>query len=509
MVPTRSKQPRLQLHLSHARSSGDAAATTPDRHFIAPKTLLAGTAVVIAVVVTSLFILAPFEMRTQPPHVTWPWAMPFAALLLAIATLPALMPAWWQRFHGWISGGLGIAAAALYMLRFGPGAVAQSAESLGTYVDFIIAIGTLFIIGSAIEVRIHCDPSPRVNVLCLLTGALLAGCLGTMGAAVLLARPFFRINRQHLAGRHVVFFVMIVANVGGAITPLGDPPLLLGFLSGVPFWWITMHAWPAWLLALTLLLAMFYALDSRATRRLPASPAPGAEPAVVISGLNQLAVLPLVLAALCLASPWREISLIVLAAASLLICPTSLRQANRFNFEPIVEVAVLFFGIFLTLAPVLNLLDNQSHNGQLAKYTSTPAASYLTTGLCSSVLDNAPTYMAMLHSQLITDTKPGTSNIAASVQIKINLRRTLPNTQEQIMTRLTDPNFARQLLAISLGAVFFGGLTWIGNGPNLLVRAIAQQEGAMCPGFLGYLFRYALPCLGTVLAIIGLLFFFR
>ena len=509
MVPTRSKQPRLQLHLSHARGSFEAATTTPDRHFIAPKALLAGTAAAIAVVAAGLFVLAQFETPIRPPHITWPWAMPFAALLLAIATLPALVPAWWQRFHGWLSGGLGIAAAALYMLRFGPGAIAQSAESLGTYIDFIITLGTLFVIGSAIEVRIHCAPSPRVNVLCLLAGALLAGCLGTMGAAVLMARPFFRINRQHLAGRHIVFFVMIVANVGGAITPLGDPPLLLGFLSGVPFWWITIHAWPAWLLALALLLAIFYALDSRSAAKLPASSVPANGPAVVISGLNQLAVLPLVLAALCLASPWREMSLIVLAAVSLLICPASLRETNRFNFEPIAEVAVLFFGIFLTLAPVLNLLDNQSHNGQLTKYTATPAASYFITGLCSSVLDNAPTYMAMLHSQLITNTAPGNSKIAASVKIKTSPQKTLPSIQEQIATRLIDRHFARQLLAISLGAVFFGGLTWIGNGPNLLVRAIALQEGAACPGFLSYLFRYALPCLGTVLAIIGLLFFFR
>jgi len=307
--------------------------------------------------------------------------------------------------------------------------------------------------------------------------------LGTTGAAMLLIRPWLNINRSRIAPYHVIFFIFIVANVGGCLTPIGDPPLFLGFLQGVPFWWIAVKCWPMWTVGAGLLLAIFYAID----RRHYYAPANIIEKMEInatawrIEGSQNLFFLAIIIGAVFINRPLfvREAIMLMAAAVSYFSTPKSVHTANEFNFHPAMEVAILFAGVFTTMIPALAWLNHGA--AHLLGASPGPAVFYWGTGALSAVLDNAPTYLGFLNALF------GVSGTSA-------------------MDTLLDQK-PTHVLAISIGAVFFGAATYIGNGPNFLVKSIAAHHGVPMPSFFKFIFKYSLPVLLPVLVIIWLLFF--
>ena len=411
-------------------------------------------------------------------------ALPFVVLLAAVAVAPFVDHHWWRRHYAKVSVALGGMTALyyLYWLRD----YARLLHAAQDYVGFMALIGSLYVVSGGIHLRVAGRATPGVNALFLLVGAVLANLMGTTGASVLLIRPFLRLNRGRAEAFHVVFFIFIVSNVGGCLTPLGDPPLFLGFLKGVPFWWVLRHCGPAWLVGVGSLLAVFYVWDRHGFRRAPDEVRSCAQAGDSwhFDGLHNLAFLAVVLGGVFIERPvgLREILLLAAALGSYLTTSHRVHRANRFSLEPIEEVGWLFVGIFLTMIPVLDYL---AARGPVLSVGTNLSFFWLTGGL-SGVLDNAPTYLALLAAALGRD--------GLSLDSRADLARFLaasPGT----------------LAAISLGAVFFGAMTYIGNGPNFMVRAIAEQAHVRPPGFFRYVWRYALPVLVPVFLLVSLLFF--
>ena len=446
---------------------------------------------------------APFV----PPLVA---VLPFAGLLLSIAILPARAPRFWHRRYHHVA----LAWAATYaipalFLRPGDAVHDLLHAALTEYVPFLALLGALFIIAGGIVVRGRLAGTPVHNTGLLALGTVLASFIGTTGAAMVLIRPLLRANAWRVRRGHViVFFIFLVANIGGALTPLGDPPLFLGFLQGVPFFW-TLKLLPHFALASGLLLAAFFVLDTWVLRREaaarrdppPAGPA-GVRERLGIDGRINLLLLGLVLGAVLLSGVWhpgsvpvfgvewkvegalRDAILILLAGLSLRLTPDRLRQDNGFAWEPIREVAWLFAGIFVTIIPAIAIL--RGGEGPVSEFLGTlsqPGQFFWATGLLSSVLDNAPTYLSVFNA-LLGRLAPG-----------------LPPAEG---VRLLTTDGALWLEAISAGAVFMGAMTYIGNAPNLMVRAIAEDAGTPMPSFGGYVLRYALPFLVPVLLLVHL-----
>jgi Na+/H+ antiporter NhaD/arsenite permease-like protein len=410
------------------------------------------------------------------------WMMlPFALLLGAMAVAPVFAPRWWLRHYAKVALGLGAVTAGWYLL------VLHDTRSLAgaahEYVSFIALVGSLFVVSGGIHIGTKGHATPLANVVFLLTGAIIANVLGTTGAAMLLIRPWLQMNRLRVAAHHVVFFIFLVANVGGCLTPIGDPPLFLGYLQGVPFWWVTENCWPMWLLGVGLLLAIFYFVDQRNFLRTPRA-ALEEKPAAKtwkIEGLPNLFFLAVILAAVFVEKPplLREGLMLAAAAGSYFTTKKSVHAANQFNFHPVQEVAILFAGLFTTMMPALDWLDHGSQS--LLGQNPSPAIFYGGAGLLSSALDNAPTYLGFLTALHGT---AGTENIHPLLA-----------------------GHARHLLAISIASVFFGAATYIGKGPNFMVKAIAEQNGVPVPSFMEFILKYSLPFLLPVLVIIWLIFF--
>jgi Na+/H+ antiporter NhaD/arsenite permease-like protein len=410
--------------------------------------------------------------------------LPFCVMLLAIALCPIFLKHHWERYYHHIALGLGAISIAYYLcvLRE-PLRIARVA---GDYVSFMALVGSLFVVTGGIHIRVKGGESkPWINCVYLIVAALLANVFGTTGASMLMVRPWIRMNKYRYNSLHTVFFIYIVSNVGGCLTPVGDPPLFLGYLKGVPFWWVMQNCWQPWAVTMALLLAAFYALD-----RLNFLQAPRAvrdrETAVPESwqfdGLANLVFLALILAAVFLPGGLRETTMVLAAGASYKLTPTGVRHANDFSFGPIVEVGWLFIGIFATMVPVLDYL--QLHSSALG--IDTEMRFFWLTGLLSGVLDNAPTYL--------------TFTAAAFGRLGLHL-----DDPADVARFLTE--HARFLAAISTGAVFFGSLTYIGNGPNLMVKAIAEHSKVHTPNFFLYVLRFSLPILIPIFAIVSLLFF--
>jgi Na+/H+ antiporter NhaD/arsenite permease-like protein len=394
------------------------------------------------------------------------WIAPFAAMLLAIAILPLAAPAFWEsnlRKLG-VSALLGLPVLVLYAWQR-PEALAHAATD---YLSFIVLLGSLFVISGGIVVTGDIEARPSVNTAFLAVGAVLASIIGTTGASILLIRPLLSTNqeRRHVA-HTVVFFIFVVANVGGCLTPLGDPPLFLGYLRGVPFTW-TLRLVPHWLFVNGWLLAVYYFWDRRAHARETPSDIIRDRTEVRplhVSGKRNLALLAVVVASVAaLSTPVREIALAAAAVTCLVVTPRSVREANRFTFHAIAEVAALFAGIFLTMVPALDILHARGASLGL----STPRQFFWASGLLSSFLDNAPTYVTFL-----------------AVAQSLGLRADVVGVSHEV------------LAAISTGAVFMGANTYIGNGPNFMVRAIAEERGVAMPTFGGYMLysgAVLLPC---------------
>jgi Na+/H+ antiporter NhaD/arsenite permease-like protein len=423
-----------------------------------------------------------------------PWLiLPFGLLLLLIAVMPlapARIKAWWEHNYAKVAAALAAFVAGYYLLRIEGGGMSL-AHTAGEYVSFILLIGALYVIAGGIHLKVKGEASPLNNVVFLFVGALLANVIGTTGASMVLIRPYIRMNKIRLSAHHIVFFIFLVSNVGGALTPIGDPPLFLGYLRGVPFFWLTGHVLFAWLFAVGAILAVFYAFDWRSFRHAP----PRIQDEIArthevwrFDGKINLVFLGVVIGAVFIPETYflREIVMAGAALSSFRLTPRQVHAENHFSFGPIKEVAWLFLGIFATMMPALDYLET---HGQEFAFTR-PSHYYFATGALSSVLDNAPTYvnflkLAEVRAAGLSPSAPagGSSEVAALLA-----------------------NAPQTLIAVSLGAVFFGAMTYIGNGPNFMVKSIAHDSGAHTPSFFGYILKYSLPLLLPILVLVAWIF---
>jgi Na+/H+ antiporter NhaD/arsenite permease-like protein len=437
----------------------------------------------------------------------WPWALPFVGILLTIAAGPLLFPRLWHNHYGKLAFAWGALAivpiAALYDV---PTATAAFVHALlGEYLSFIVLLFTLYIVAGGILVTGELRGTPVVNATILAFGTLIASIVGTTGAAMILIRPLLRANANRLHNIHViVFFIILVANVGGALSPLGDPPLFVGFLRGVEFFWTAQHLWLQTTILAATVLVLFIFVDvwfHRQDRRVMLIGEPPLPPASLrVQGSINFLLLAGVIATILIASQWkpgvaydvygtkvplqellRDGALLAIAILSLMLTPNEHRDTNGFTWEPIREVAILFAGIFACIIPVLAMLQA----GKAGAFGRLPAlidesvlpnevAYFWLTGLLSAFLDNAPTYLVFFE---------------------------LAGGDARALMGPLAPTLA----AISMGAVYMGALTYIGNAPNLMIYAIAQERGVKMPSFVGYMGLAALILLPGLLL---LTFFF-
>jgi Na+/H+ antiporter NhaD/arsenite permease-like protein len=416
------------------------------------------------------------------------WGLPFAGLLLSIALVPLLAHDFWHHHFGKIAAAWALLFLLPYTAVFGPAVATHDFVHalMGEYIPFIVLLTALYTVAGGIFVRGNLHGSPGLNTGILAAGAVLASAMGTTGASMLLLRPLIRANDNRRHRVHVVvFFIFIVSNIGGSLTPLGDPPLFLGFLQGVDFFWTVAHILPETLFLVGSLLAIFYAVDRHYYRRegvTPVDPTPdGITPG--FDGAANFALLAAVVALVLMSGFWktapvfavygtpvslaaalRDAGLVAITLLSLVITPKQVHADNRFGWAPMAEVAKLFAGIFLTIVPVITMLKAGTA-GPFGAVVATvtrpdgqpdPALYFWITGLLSSFLDNAPTYLVFFN--------------------------TAGGNAQQLMTTL-----APTLAAISAGAVFMGANTYIGNAPNLMVKSIAEDRGIAMPGFFGYM----------------------
>lgn len=424
---------------------------------------------------------------------------PFALLLLMIAIFP-LTPhrakEWWEHNYPFVAVGLGALVVLYYFLKIPAGGTVV-AHTAHEYFSFIALIGSLFVVAGGIHIKVKGGATPAANVLFLFIGAVLANFIGTTGASMVLIRPYIRMNKIRISAYHIVFFIFIVSNVGGSLTPIGDPPLFLGYLRGVPFFWLLEHVLLEWITVIGALLVVFYAIDRRCFHLTPAviqgEIADSQESWTFKGGINVLFLIVIIGAVFLPATYFlREIVMLAAATASYFLTGKQIHEENHFTFGPIKEVAFLFVGIFLTMMPALGYLEQ---NGKALGITK-PAHFYFATGSLSAVLDNAPTYVNFLKlAEVSTGANLADAGNPASGQVdEIQAVRNLV---------ARDPSL---VVGISLGAVFFGAMTYIGNGPNFMVKSIAESSGVRVPTFFAYILRYSLPILLPILVLAGWLF---
>ncbi len=417
------------------------------------------------------------------------WAVPFVGILLSIALFPLLAPQIWHHHFGKIAAAWALAFVLPFTVLHGEAVIEPLAETaLLDYLPFVILLAALFTIAGGILVTGNLHGSPKTNLALLTIGTLLASVVGTTGASMVMIRPLIRANDGRRHNVHVIiFFIFLVSNIGGSLTPLGDPPLFLGYLRGVTFFWTAAHMLMETGFAAIVLLALFYVIDSKLYRndadfRGKYDPTPDTGRIGIEGGLN-IGLLAVVVAAVLVSGSWkpgigfhvlgvevelqnlaRDLVLIAAAVASLVITPKTLRARNGFEWGPILEVAKLFAGIFVTIIPVLAML-RAAHDGAFAPLVAlvtgadgapVNAMYFWATGLLSSFLDNAPTYLVFF-------------NLAGG-------------DPQHLMTEMSTT-----LVAISAGAVFMGANSYIGNAPNFMVKSIAEGAGIRMPSFFGYM----------------------
>lgn len=403
------------------------------------------------------------------------WAvLPFLGFLLAIALLPLFAPRFWTQHFGKVSAAFGIPVAASF-LHLAPAELFRTALE---YISFLVLLGSLFTISGGILLRGSLRGTPAVNCAILAAGAVLSNLLGTTGASMLLIRPLLRANADRKRSAHVyVFFIFVVANIGGALTPVGDPPLFLGYLKGVPFFWTVRNLWGFWLAAAGIVIGIFYLLDRIAVRSegkdgRAAAFIPSEKNPLTVAGKRNLLLLGTVIAAVFLPTPVRETAMLAATALSAWKTPAWIRRENEFTYQPMEEVAILFAGIFATMIPALLIL--KARGGELG--VTEPWHFFWASGALSSFLDNAPTYLTFLS---LAQGAGGTADVVG------------------VSTPI--------LRAISAGAVFMGANTYIGNAPNFMVKSIAESAGVRMPSFFGYM-AYSAAFLLPVFAVVTWLF---
>ena len=427
---------------------------------------------------------------------------PFACMLLAIAVFPLACGHWFEpnRNKAIVAFVIGAPTVVYLVIRFGHLGLEMVGHTAEEYVSFLALLFSLFTISGGMYLTGNLVATPRTNLTFLAIGSVIASFIGTMGASMVLIRPLLRANSERKYVRHtVIFFIFVVSNVGGLLTPLGDPPLFLGFLRGVPFTW-TLHLWLEWIVVVVLVLAAYMAFELYYYRKepLPARTVDVADYVPMrIKGTINLVLLALVIVTVLFSGTWlelgekmhfpfvREVILVILAVLSLTVGPKGPRAANHFSWQPIVEVAVLFAGIFATMIPALSLL--QARGGSIG--LSHPWHFFWAAGALSSFLDNAPTYLAF-------------ASVAQGL-VGVDTVGALTSTAVVPGLSFTAADFLR---AISCGAVMMGANTYIGNAPNFAVRCIAERAGIKMPSFFGYM-AYSVGILIPIFLIVTVIFF--
>lgn len=401
--------------------------------------------------------------------------IPFMGLILSIALLPLMAPKLWHKHYGKIAFGWLIAGAWGIGHFLSPETAVRSISHVlvEEYAPFVCVVFALYTISGGLRVHIHANPSPLLNTTLLFLGAVFANLVGTAGATMILIRPFLKLNhlREHRT-HQVIFFIFAVSNIGGVLTPLGDPPLFMGFLKGVDFFWTAQHVWAPYLVTMGLLLTVFYIVDNKLCEENFRNQPVDHKINISVDGKMHVLLLMGVIALVLQSGIWkpeeyfhvlgvevgtqnmmRDIGMVLLAALSLLMTPMKIRRGHEFHWDPFLEVAKLFLAIFVTLIPVISIMQEWG-----AKLTAplSPTEYFWFTGVLSAFLDNAPTYLSFF-------------SLAGG------------NPVELMTTK------AGTLVAISLGAVFMGALTYIGNAPNFMVATIARNYRVPMPSFFGYM----------------------
>ena len=435
--------------------------------------------------------------------------VPFAGMLLSIALFPIIAPKFWHHHFGKITVFWTVAIFVPLIIMYKGQALYEFLHIfLADYLPFVIILTALYTVSGNILLKGTLVGTPMVNTGILVVGTVLASWMGTTGASMLLIRPFLRAN-SHRKNRTfmVVFFIFLVSNVGGSLTPLGDPPLFLGFLRGVPFFW-TFHLFPQMLLVVVALLITYYIFDSYFYRKegiVPVADSSEKIPfsidgahnilfviaivaSVLMSGILELGDVSILGVHMARQDLLRDVLLILIAVLSMITTKKEVREDNEFSWFPIKEVAILFVGIFLTMMPCLKILQagENGHLSFLIKSVQEPLHYFWITGTLSSFLDNAPTYLTFL-STALGKFYPGV------------------NVHDAVLLLINDNNI--YLKAISSGAVFFGAITYIGNAPNFMVRSIAEEMKTPMPSFFGYMIKYSVPILVPIFILVTLVFY--
>jgi Na+/H+ antiporter NhaD/arsenite permease-like protein len=431
--------------------------------------------------------------------------VPFVLLLLMIATGPLLYEKFWHRHYPKVAILLAGLVLAYYLLVLDDWW--RPVEALADYVQFIALIAALYVTSGGIFIAVNKRATPLMNLGVLCTGAVIANLIGTTGASMLLIRPYIRLNQGRIRVYHIVFFIFIVSNIGGVLTPIGDPPLFLGFLSGVPFFWTLQHNLLPWLTALLLLGVVFYYVDTRNASNTEHVLIDPSKPTVHVVGKRNFIWFAMIIGAVFIDpnifggvpalryshhaySFVRELMLLGVAWLSYHCANRHAVQENAFSWAPLREVAMLFVGIFGTMIPALQLISTFA-GSETGHAIITHNTLYWGAGIFSSILDNAPTYLNFCAASMAAH--------GADITVVADVKAFAAGSVFQ--------NAVLQLKAISIASVFFGAMTYIGNGPNFMVKAIAEQLGLRMPSFFAYILRFSVPILLPVLVIIWLLFF--
>ena len=403
--------------------------------------------------------------------------IPFVVLLLSIAVLPFIVSHWWHKNYPKLVVVLSALILGYYLVFLRePSEVLVTIEE---YISFISLLFSLYVVSGGIFININGKSSPLKNTGILLFGAVIANLFGTTGAAMLLIRSFINYNNYRIHPYHIIFFIFIVCNVGGSLTPIGDPPLFLGYLKGVPFFWTIDHLFNIWTITIAYLLILFFIIDTYYYKKLPKELTADAGEKVKkikerfeIKGAFNMIFLLMIIGSVFITEPLfiRELIMVGCAMISYKLTSKKIHNDNKFNFQPIREVAILFFGIFVTMIPALELLSRNASNLGL----SNPGDFYWITGILTSFLDNAPTYLNFLTASM------GLYDLSI-----LDVKDVLTFVDTKTM----------YLVAISVSSVFFGAMTYIGNGPNFMVKSIADYNKINMPSFFGYMYRYSLVIL--------------
>ncbi|GJQ64457.1 MAG: citrate transporter [Melioribacteraceae bacterium] len=421
--------------------------------------------------------------------------LPFALLLLMIATGPLFYHHFWEKYYPLIAIVLGAITTVYYL------AILHDYHSLlhtlAEYLSFIALLASLFVASGGILIKVDKKATPMLNTIILLIGAVIANIIGTTGASMLLIRPFIKVNRGRIKPYHVIFFIFSVSNIGGALTPIGDPPLFLGFLRGIDFFWFIGNVWYIWLPTIVLLLAIFFIIDTR-NHDGDSYTDVKYTGKIEMTGSRNIIFLMIILASVFLdpavlswvpsLSPLpfgiREIIMFSVVYLAYKTADNKILEENEFDFEPIKEVAYLFIGIFATMIPALQLI---AHEAKILGDQLDAGTFYWATGILSGFLDNAPTYLNFLAAEL--------GKFGGDVNNIVDVHN----------FQIEHPLY---LQAISVAAVFFGAMTYIGNGPNFMVKSICERAGIKMPSFFGYLVKYSIPILIPIFTLVWLVFYY-